>query len=586
MNDQADLGQKVPGGRFSEFIPGVEHNDEWIALGISDERYRMPCGIAFPRFATAVLLDASSEADRTFVCDVRASAAVGAAGWRVALRNDLGKVWTCSIVAGSVRYGKINRGLERGWTFQAIVPAEAPPETFDLLVKLPDGTTYEEHNTVRVVPNFEKDFYILQVTDQHMAEVEALFPDGRVGDGRKKSASELIEWAVPVLNVINPRFLLATGDNVEFLPNYEWDKSRGICREYKRAMYGCTVPMIATTGNHDAFVENDGQGEAERNPHPQGTLMFEQEFGYRSFSVPMGSFLLFMHDYSCEHVKRWSLEQWRQVWGGGEAKYRLVGQHFHTETHSLEVDDFANNGGYPDLVLVGHAAVTCKTVRTEPYTALITYRGQDSFKSAYFHFRRTADGWATTEPERHGKGANLFPLIYSGDDPFSVIKDRDLSGEDGPNAVDRESITEDRSAWGRPKVEVLYDVANDGTASANVAQIVNRLPLRYFDGRIKFLMRKGDYRVSGGIVLAQYDYDGSVSDGDGDVAIDGGGDGGDGGNVGNGNGGIGGKCSNGDGGEGSVGGKLRTAVLVKVDIQPGQPDQRFESVTTVTITPA
>jgi hypothetical protein len=306
--------------------------------------------------------------------------------------------------------------------------------------------------------------------------------------------------------------------------------------------------------------------------------MFEQEFGYRSFSVPMGSFLLFMHDYSCEHVKRWSLEQWRKCWADGAATedeaaapsaaassaspdrgftYRLVGQHFHSETHSLEVDDFAGNGGYPDLVLVGHAAVTCKIVRTEPYTALITYRGQDSFKSAFFHFRRTADGWVTTEPECHGKGTNLFPLIYSGDDPFSVIKDRDLSGEDGPNAVDRDSITEDRSAWGRPKVEVLYDVVNDGTASVNVARVVNRLPLRYFDGRIKFLMRKGDYRVSGGTVLAQYDY---VVSGDGD----GGGD----------------SCDGGHGGE------TRTAVLVKVDIQPGDPDRRIEATTTVTISHA
>ena len=42
-------------------------------------------------------------------------------------------------------------------------------------------------------------------------------------------------------------------------------------------------------------------------------------------------------------------------------------------------------------------------------------------------------------------------------------------------------------------------------------------------------------------------------------------------------------CGSGEGGEG---GEIRTAVLVKVDIQPGQPDQRLESVTTVTISPA
>jgi hypothetical protein len=199
----------------------------------------------------------------------------------------------------------------------------------------------------------------------------------------------------------------------------------------------------------------------------------------------------------------------------------------------------------------------------------------------------------------------LFQLVYSGDDPFSVIKDRDTSGEESANAVDRDSITEDRSTWGRPKVEVLYDVANDGQAETNVARIVNRLPLRYFDGRIKFLMRQGDYRVTGGTVLAQYDYDcngGSSSDGDGGGGVGGSGSGGcgdmnsNGSGIGSGAGGYGnGEVGNGGGFRGKSndvgmnsgsdcdGDKIRTAVLVKVEIQPGQPDQRLESITTVTI---
>lgn len=47
---------------------------------------------------------------------------------------------------------------------------------------------------------------------------------------------------------------------------------------------------------------------------------------------------------------------------------------------------------------------------------------------------------------------------------------------------------------------------NDGSAFGNEATITNRVPLNFYDGRVKFLMAKGNYSVTGGQVLAQYDY--------------------------------------------------------------------------------
>jgi len=53
---------------------------------------------------------------------------------------------------------------------------------------------------------------------------------------------------------------------------------------------------------------------------------------------------------------------------------------------------------------------------------------------------------------------------------------------------------------------VEFASLNDGSAFGNEATITNRVPLNFYDGRVKFLMAKGNYSVTGGQVLAQYDF--------------------------------------------------------------------------------
>lgn len=62
--------------------------------------------------------------------------------------------------------------------------------------------------------------------------------------------------------------------------------------------------------------------------------------------------------------------------------------------------------------------------------------------------------------------------------------------------------------WGTGKVVCAYAFSNDGTTFINVAAITNRLAFNFWDGRVRFLMRKarGGYRVVGGSELAEYDY--------------------------------------------------------------------------------
>ena len=65
--------------------------------------------------------------------------------------------------------------------------------------------------------------------------------------------------------------------------------------------------------------------------------------------------------------------------------------------------------------------------------------------------------------------------------------------------------------WGSPgKVRSSFLAANDGTQTQNTATIINSLPQNFYNGRIRFLMNRGDYRVAGGVIEAQYDYAGGA----------------------------------------------------------------------------
>ena len=59
---------------------------------------------------------------------------------------------------------------------------------------------------------------------------------------------------------------------------------------------------------------------------------------------------------------------------------------------------------------------------------------------------------------------------------------------------------------GAPKLTLAFDRANDGSQSSNTARIGNLLPFNFHDGRVKFLLPRGSYAVTGGTITASYDY--------------------------------------------------------------------------------
>lgn len=60
---------------------------------------------------------------------------------------------------------------------------------------------------------------------------------------------------------------------------------------------------------------------------------------------------------------------------------------------------------------------------------------------------------------------------------------------------------------GAPNVDAQYQRANDCSAPHNQVTIDNKLDKRFDDGRVRFLMERDSYAVTGGSVLASYLYD-------------------------------------------------------------------------------
>lgn len=125
------------------------------------------------------------------------------------------------------------------------------------------------------------------------------------------------------------------------------------------------------------------------------------------------------------------------------------------------------------MLLVGHNHRTL-ILQTKPYPVLSVGSAQQYQRGAFFYFHRTPDGWTTSQPLSHAEGVNVHQLI--GD-------------------------------YGLPTVFSEFTKDNDGTAESNKVTITNKLPFNFFNGRVRFLMKQGNYSVKGGEVLSVYDYD-------------------------------------------------------------------------------
>lgn len=396
-----------------------------------------------------------AEPGSTITAEVAGPAELSAAGWQARFSNDLGATWTGSII--NATYADIDHGSTRGWRLTIRVPQNIAPELFDLQVAHADAGMAQSAQSVSIVPDLEANFYLLHMTDEHV-RYPSLDESKNPQSGFR--TADLIEWATPVVNLINPRFVVNSGDVTS---QYDSDGKRdkfgfGMVKSYREAKRGYRVPSLITPGNHDIHVSQN-RDEAIRT--------WEQELGQRFYEVRMGDFAIFGNDYSSKDSERWIEKAYAESQQDATVKGRLLVQHF-TDWNAVKV----SRAPYPTLALIGHLHRS-ELRQTEPYPIVMTIAAHNYGAAGIMEFERRDGAWAS---DTYKEWRNSSHRLLVGNN-------------------------------GTPNVAAQYDHENHCSASSNAVQITNKLDKRFNDGRVRFLMERGSYAVTGGSVLASYLYD-------------------------------------------------------------------------------
>ena len=336
----------------------------------------------------------------------------------------------------------IDHNTVAGYLLTVRIPPDAPPEAHQLVISHPVGGTATNKNAVAIINSFETDFYFMHYADP---QAEGADPTDLVTGMRNTHGSLLeLEWHAPAIRLANPRFLFDTGDELD--NNFA---NKANYEHHKDHMSGMGVPVIVTRGNNDTLTDAD----------------WRLTFGVETYSITMGSFYICQKDYNADRYTTWLKNDYTASFNNPAIKYRLFGQHT-----SVGFNDWLPPAGqYPNLMLVGHGHVN-KMIQTSPYRIIETQQACNKCAVGFFNFDKTATGWTCTNISNP-----WFQMMNSGT---------------------------------TAKLRCQYAAANDGAATTNSAAITNDLAANFHDGRVRFLMQHSalDYKVTGGQILAQYDY--------------------------------------------------------------------------------
>ncbi len=439
-----------------------------------------------PRFATPAIVALDSAPDRQFIAEIKASPS--AKDWSASIANDL-KTWPCQVV--SATYSKINNASEPGWQVKISVPGDASPELCSLKVACNEKTSVQPQ-AVSVVPAYETNFYVLHITDEQIVNKIHTDPSGQYY--KMVGTWEQMKWMQEPVNLINPRCVIITGDQIDFNGALDgWNNwanwgytphgqktfsekettelETRLSEMYKDCHQGYRVAYVEAPGNHDVTPPGKLLFGSKIDWNPISKRIYEEQFGQRSWSFRMGDFYVLMHDWSDAALRNWAEQDYAAAWNDPGVKFHLIGQHFDTKWDGAPDGNHSFTPAKCDLMLIGHGHTTA-TRQTSPY---FIYEERAAFfwgTAGFFNFQRTADGWSC---------AQTVKLRDEKKDVWPLFTDNGVTKKVRCNQPDSMNVT------------------------ANSVTINNDLPENFYDGRVRFVLPRGNYRtVENGAVLAEY----------------------------------------------------------------------------------
>lgn len=441
---------------FLIMLIGVGH--PYLSVASSYVSSRDSISIWTPRLHNPVFV----EPGKQFTIEIVANENLNESDWTAQLENDL-QQWTCQVT--SAQRASIDHTTRPGWVLTIQLTKDVSPELMKLVVYHRSGLRLSSERSVYIVPDIEQDFYILHQSDQHLTGDSAKVARGTIGPRHEGGSKQAIQWTATIVNLINPRLVFQTGDNMQLYANEkDWcgmEEAKIRVDRFLTGLSDFTVPTVLTTGNHDL-------GWASYVEIVPWRKWYTQHVGQRAFSFRMGSMYVLSSEWTSNEFVKWARKDYADSWQDSTIRYRLLVSHFYDGLDGWTT--IATEKQPCDLLLVGHIHRT-RVVQSSPYKVLSVASAQDYQWAAFFNFQRTDTGWVCDEASKHANGINVHQLL--GD-------------------------------FGTPTVSALYTFPNNGKATKNQVEISNSLPYEFYDGRVRFLMKKGKYTVDGGEVLAQY----------------------------------------------------------------------------------
>ena len=394
-----------------------------------------------------------AEPGGTIESELLAPAGLADDEWQASLHNDL-RDWTCTVEL--TEHGSyVENGTLTGYRLTIRTPGDTPPELFELVVSHPAGGSTTNAHCVKVVQDFEQDFYILHFADPQGWKQSAQYETGESLRDRRYGSTDQLYWASPAFNIINPRFMFNTGDELENGDQAnEGLSAEERYRRYIQAMRTLDVPLLITRGNND-----------------RGSYSFwKANIGVPTFSIRMGSFYACMNDYNANTYRAWLESDYAASFLEPGITFRLLGQHYHDNANAYNPPV----GKYPDLMLVGHLH-SWSVEQTTPYYRLRSGPAHYYSEAGILEFKNVAGNWTCPGAALHGINNKIRPY----------------------------------GSWGTvTNVTRTFLLPNDGSPHTNTVTVDNLINYNFWDGRARFLMRRisGGYTVGGGVKLAEYDY--------------------------------------------------------------------------------
>ncbi|WP_431291570.1 metallophosphoesterase family protein [Pedobacter sp. P26] len=372
------------------------------------------------------------------------------------------------------------------------VPQGRPQDMYDLMVYAA-GEVEISRRSVKLVKQFSPKHSFIHITDTHISR-------NWVGSADNGFAEELqlMDRFITVANIISPDLVIVTGDLIHDYTRFNKD-ARGwggdtikgytklptIEEKYRNYFEGAqgyrgvqyiNAPVFSVPGNHDFYGMNE-------DDHPAKAAQWNALCGIRVSGLAYaGTRFMFIDDYLGDQEK--DIPNKKPMSGlqgkilrnflalNGPGQLRIMAQHRHDRADT----GFLNEQKI-GLIVNGH--IHTPHVDTLGKTPTIRIRPGVVCRSGENHRWEQILGF------------------------FRIIR---IDGEKFTYTDPLRFCSNPTDAYNKIKLNLTltFKSNNAGLATSNVAVIGNKLPVELPGCRVRFVMKKGAYLVSGGRVFQQF----------------------------------------------------------------------------------